>query len=95
LPLVCLMDINGYGLATDNLESLDRRNWANYRIFPMGANLQLVFYRDNPDDKDVWVKVLLNENEATLPIKQIGDSYYLWSDFRDFYLKKLDAYVEQ
>ncbi len=95
LPLVCLMDINGYGLATDNLESLDRKGWANYRIFPMGANLQLVFYRENPADEDVLVKVLLNENEATLPMDDVGEGFYRWSDMREYYLKKLEAYEKQ
>jgi len=95
LPLVCLMDINGYGMSTDNLESLDRRDWANFRIFPMGSNLQFVFYRESPDDQDILLKVLLNENEAKLPLKLVADAYYRWSDFRDYYLKKLDAYVEQ
>ena len=95
LPLVCLLEVEGYGLATDNLESLDRRGWANYRIFPMGANLQLVFYRKSPDDQDVLVKVLLNENEVHLPLKSVEEVYYHWSDFRKYYLSKLDAYVEQ
>lgn len=95
LPLVCLLDINGYGLATDNLESLDRRRWANYKIFPMAANLQLVFYREGPDDQDVLLKVLLNENEATLPLKSTEGCYYHWSDFRDYYLAKLDAFDKQ
>ena len=95
LPLVCLLEIEDYGLATDNLESLDRRGWANYRIFPMAANLQIVFYRKNPDDGDVLVKVLLNENEVHLPLKSVEEVYYHWSDFRKYYLKKLDAYVEQ
>lgn len=95
LPLVCLLEIEDYGLATDNLESLDRRGWANYRIFPMAANLQIVFYRKSPDDGDVLVKVLLNENEVHLPLKSVEEVYYHWSDFRKYYLKKLDAYVEQ
>lgn len=95
LPLVCLLDINGYGLATDNLESLDRRRWANYKISPMAANLQLVFYREGPDDQDVLLKVLLNENEATLPLKSAEGCYYHWSDFRDYYLAKLDAFDKQ
>ncbi len=94
LPLVCLLDVDGYGMATDNLESLDRRGWACYKIFPMAANLQLVFYRESPADENVLVKVLLNENEATLPLKRVGDAYYRWSDFKSYYLKKLDAYVE-
>ena len=37
LPLVCLMGINGYGLATDDIAKLDRRGWADYRVFPRPA----------------------------------------------------------
>lgn len=94
LPLVCLLDLDGYGLQTDNLESLDRKGWVNYRIFPMAANLQFVFYRKSAQDQDVLVKVLLNENEARLPIKTKEEPYYKWSDVRDYYLKKLEAYHE-
>ena len=94
MPLCCLLDINGYGLATADLESLDRKGWANYRIFPMAANIQFVFYRRDAQDDDVLFKVLLNENEATLPLKTNIAPYYRWSDFRDFYLRKLDAYKE-
>lgn len=95
MPLVCLLDVNGYGLATDDLESLDRRGWANYRIFPMAANVQLVFYRTDEHDEDVLFKILLNENEATLPLKTDVAPYYHWRDFRDFYLQKLQRFEEQ
>lgn len=94
LPLTCLMELDNYGLQTDNLESLERKGWVNFRVFPMGANIQLVFYRENPQDKDVLVKVLLNENEASLPLKSKEEPYYKWSEIRDYYLKKLDAYQE-
>lgn len=92
LPLTCLLDINGYGLSTGDLGQLEERGWVNYRIFPMGANIQLVFFRKDAKDGDVLVKVLLNENEATLPLPSDLAPYYRWSDFKDFYLKKLDAY---
>jgi hypothetical protein len=36
--------------------------------------------------------VLLNEEEATLPLPTTTPPYYHWQDFRDCYLKKLDAY---
>jgi len=103
LPLVCLLEIiaaphsqreNRFGLATADLESLDRKGWANYKVIPMAGNLQLVFYRSSPDDTDVVVKVLLNENEVQLPLKNHHGPYYLWRDFREYYLKKLDAYEE-
>jgi hypothetical protein len=56
--------------------------------------MQLVFYRSNPDDQDVWVKVLYNEEEATLPLPADQAPYYRWSDFRTYYLNKLDGYEE-
>ena len=92
LPLVCLLDLNGYGFQTMNLKEVEPNIWWACKVFPMGANLQFVFYRKNLADKDVLFKVLLNEEEATLPLPTDNPPYYRWSDFRDFYLKKLDAY---
>ena len=92
LPLTCLLELNDYGLQTDNLESLERKGWVDYRVFPMAANIQFVFYRRDFQDKDVLVKVLLNENEAKLPLDAEEETYYKWSDVRDYYLKKLNAY---
>ena len=92
MPLVCLLDLNGNGRQIADLEKLAEQNWVDYKIFPMASNLQFVFYRRSVADKDVLFKVLLNENEATLPLKTDVAPYYHWKDFRDFYLRKLDAY---
>ena len=92
MPLLSLMGVNNYGLATDNLDAVDKKGWVNYKGVAMGGNLQLVFYRSNPQDEDVLVQVLLNENEATLPIKTDEAPYYHWNDVRDYYLKMLDEY---
>ena len=89
MPLTCLLGLNGYDYATDDLERLEAHKWLNYKIFPMGANIQFVFYRKNVADKNVMVKVLLNENEATLPIKTDTAPYYPWSEVRKYYLDKL------
>ena len=94
MPLTVLMGLNGYDLVTDDYAHLDQKGWVNYRIFPMGANIQLVFYRRNTGNKDVLVKVLLNENEATLPIKSNTAPYYKWSEVRDYYIKKIESYKE-
>jgi hypothetical protein len=58
----------------------------------MAGNVQFIFYRKSPADRDPLFKVLLNENEATLPLPTQQAPYYRWSDFRSYYLKKLDAY---
>lgn len=94
MPLVCLLGLDGYDLATDNLEQLEKSGWVNYRIFPMACNVQFIFYRKDVHDNDIVFKVLLNENEATLPIKTDMAPYYHWSDFRDYYLQRINAYEE-
>ena len=94
LPLACLLGLNGYDLSTSDLESLVGKGWINYKVFPMGANIQLVFFRRDAGDADVLVKVLLNEDEATLPVPTDCAPYYHWSDFKEYYLKKLDQYTE-
>ena len=95
LPLVCLMDINGYGQVIGDLEQLVKKGWVDYRVFPMAANLQIIFYRNAPHDSDVLVKVLLNEQEATLPLPDKQAPYYRWADFRDHYLGIIDAFEQQ
>lgn len=99
MPLACLLDLNGYGAEIEDLEQLDDRGWNNYRIFPMACNVQIIFYTNakpntNPNINNVLVKVLLNEDEATLPIKPVQGNYYRWTDFRRYYLDKMDRYEE-
>lgn len=94
LPLVCLIGVNGFDFSTDNLDELEGHGWWCSSVFPMAGNLQFVFYRSNPKDKDVLVKVLLNEVEATLPISTDCAPYYHWSDFRQYCLNKLAAYKQ-
>lgn len=95
LPLVCLIGINGFDLETDRLEELEERGWWCSSVFPMAANVQFVFYRSDPKDTDVLFKVLLNEQEATLPIHTDSAPYYRWADFRNYCLEKLDRYEQK
>ncbi len=89
LPLACLMGLNGADYHTSDLEQV-ANNWQAYKIFPMGCNIQMVYYRKKGSN-DVLVKVLLNEHEATLPVKTNVAPYYHWSDVRDYFLKKIAA----
>ena len=95
LPLTVLMELNNSAYETTDLTTL-ADHWRNYEIFPMGSNIQIVFFRPlnaktlNPDD--VLVKVMLNEAEATLPLTPVIGNYYAWSDVRDYYMNKLDNF---
>ncbi len=95
LPLTILMELNNSAYDTDNLDEI-ASNWRNYEIFPMGSNIQIIFYR--PQEKpsltqdDVLVKVMLNEAEAKLPVEPVSGCYYRWKDLRDYYMAKLDGF---
>lgn len=88
LPLAALLELNNCGVPYNDTETLDRY-WRAYDIFPMGCNIQFVFYR-RADGGDVLVKVLLNEQEATLPLPAVAAPYYRWKDVEAYYRAKLE-----
>jgi hypothetical protein len=94
MPLACLLELNNSGEEIQDFEQLDDKGWINYKIFPMGCNIQFIFYRKNFNDKDILVKVLLNENEARMPIKSDITPYYHWKDVEAYYRKKLNSFKE-
>ncbi|MBQ0050362.1 MAG: histidine-type phosphatase [Bacteroidales bacterium] len=75
----------------NDLRHLDQK-WANYRIFPMASNIQLVFYRPKNGKGDLLVKAMLNEREVKLPGTPVQTCYYKWSELRTYYQSKLDNY---
>ena len=89
-PLTCLLNLNGYGSEIKDPEKIATQ-WFDYKITPMATNLQFVFYRKAKSD-DILVKVLLNEDEATLPIKSDVTPYYHWNDFKAYCQEKLASF---
>lgn len=92
-PLAVLMELNGLGEQIDNFEDLQGRQH-DYLTIPMACNIQMVFYRPTtgkPTADNVLVKVLLNENEVTLPVEPsaAGYHYYPWPAVRQYYLDKI------
>lgn len=85
LPLACLLELDSVNDACDNLDSLDQR-WVNYKFYPMGCNIQMVFYRNSGGD--VLLKVLFNEHEARLPFETKTFPYYKWNDIKRYYYEK-------
>ena len=95
-----LLDLNGSGYSTDDLESV-ADHWVAYDLAHMGGNVQWVFFRDRKGD--VIVKFLMNEEEATLPesVPFYRDGkgreqkpYYRWEDVRKFYQDKIDYWED-
>jgi hypothetical protein len=76
-------------LKSEDLDSLESKGWWASSVCPMSGNLQIVFYRKNDTDRELLVKVLLNEKEARLPLPSDLAPYYRWSDFREYSLKRI------
>ncbi len=92
LPLACLLELDSCGISIENPDSLDRY-WRNYNIYPMGCNIQLVFYRPKKKKNgEILVKALLNEREASLPVTTTQWPYYPWKELREYYLARLRAF---
>ncbi len=91
-PLAALLELGNNGKAYTDPATLED-NIRNYDIFPMGSNVQLIFYRKKGSD-DILVKAMLNEREVTLPVGQSSHApYYHWKDLRAYYLDKLNRFT--
>ena len=95
MSLICLLELNEFGLRTGQLDSLEALGWVDYRIAPLGGSMMMVHYRADKDDPDPLVRVLLNGREARLPIESDLAPYYHWKDVKRYYLRKLYAYAKE
>lgn len=93
LPLAALLQLDAAKAKTGDMQNL-YKVWTDYKISPMAANVQIIFYESNKKGAPVLVKVMLNEIEQNLPIECPtaktdcpAAPYYRWSDFREFYTK--------
>ena len=97
LPLAALMQLPVANAKVSDLSKLHEQ-WNDFRIIPMAANLQMIFYK--AQSKPILVKILYNEIEQTLPVPcGVSDQrretknerkcptapYYRWDDVREFY----------
>lgn len=90
VPLSALMRLDGCYNSVDEPEKFFEA-FSDWKISPMASNIQLVFFRNKKNPKDVLVKSLLNENEKSLPIHSETAPYYKWSEVRNFFNRILDA----
>ena len=84
IPFVALMGIGETDIQIASSDSVSAY-WKDYEIAPMAANVQWVLYRDK--NSEVWIKVLLNEQEVSIPVVTSCFPYYRWEEVRH-YLKQ-------
>ncbi|MBO7595628.1 MAG: histidine-type phosphatase [Bacteroidales bacterium] len=88
MPLASLMQLEGTVADDSDLTQL-YKYVCDYKIVPMGGNLQMIFYR-SPKSSDILVKVLLNEREVKLPLQSNIAPYYKWNEVEKYYRNVLD-----
>lgn len=82
IRLLALMKVEGCDGREGDIEKFHLA-WQDYRVSPMAANLQLVFFRNA--EGQVLVKLLHNECEVHLPLKAVKGPYYDWKDLRSYF----------
>lgn len=88
IPLAAVMRLDGCYASKLRPDSVCRV-FNDFRISPMAANVQLIFFRNKAND--VIVKIMLNEREVGIPVPTDMFPFYRWEDVRDYYRKILDA----
>ena len=83
LRLVSLIDADGKGVEVEDPEKVAEA-WRNFEISPMGANIQLIFFRN----RDGNVVVLPRLNEVPVRISDVPEAfpgYYDWDVLRNYF----------
>ena len=88
-PLVALMEMETFNRPTLNWDSIPEL-YQTYRIIPMCANVQLVFFRKQ-GSQDILVKPLLNEREVHLAnVATDCWPFYHWADLRRVWMQTVE-----
>lgn len=89
--LLTLLNVNNMGVIPDTPE--EAKYWfQNYNI-PMAGTILFAFYKNKQND--ILFKVVLNENDATLPdLQPVQGNFYRWSDFRAYTDKIIQEHPE-
>ena len=89
LPFAFILGFQEATGATDDMENLHKQ-FSLFRLIPMAANIQLVFFRKDGSD-DILVKFLMNENETSVPVPTDCYPYYHWSDVEPYYRNMIES----
>ena len=97
LPFAFILGFQEAIHATDDMGDL-HNHFSIFRLIPMAANIQLVFYRkpvpepaEGPGSGDILVKFLMNENETSIPVATDCYPYYHWSDVEPYYRNMIES----
>lgn len=88
--LLRLLALMGLEEAAQQETAMERFHeaWRDYELSPMAGNMQMIFLRN--DSGDTLVRLLLNENDARLPLAQPIPGFYDWASLRTYLYSRLN-----
>ena len=92
IPLAATLELKDCNIVEENPENFYKA-FSDWKIAPMAGNIQIIFYKNKKNPKDVLVKFLHNERETSIPVQTDIFPYYKWEDVKAYYepkLKRLD-----
>lgn len=94
IRLLSLAGIKGCAVAGVASPEEISKAWHSYEISPMGANLQMPFFRN--DRGEVIVGIRLNERPAEIDgLVPFAPGYYRWNDLKNYWKNRIDTYVHE
>ena len=88
--LLVNLDADNWGKTAEKPEDVINI-WQNWNI-PMASNIQFVFYRNAAGE--IIIKVMHNEKDVKLPVKEYAPGFYKWEDFYSYYDAHCDKVME-
>ncbi len=82
-----MMGIPGCCIASTDYDTINEQ-WRDYRITPMAANIQMIFYRKKGSE-DILVRTMLNEQEVRFDIESKSAPYYRWDDLKALWTENI------
>lgn len=80
LYLISALGADGFGIVPSSADGISA-TWANFRS-PMAATFYLLFCRNKAGD--VLFKLVLNGEEAVLPLTPVSAPWYSWNEMKSY-----------
>lgn len=81
MPLLALLQVENFGIAVSDPYEV-YKVWTDFKVSPMGANLQLLFFKNKHND--IIVRFRHNERDVHIPVKTDNFPFYSWSHVKEY-----------
>lgn len=88
VPLTALMSLEGCNATIESPDDF-YKGWCDWKVSPMAANVQLIFFRNTKNPDKILVKILHNEKETKIPVETDIWPYYDWNEVKAYFQSRI------